>query len=164
MFKNCTSLEEIYIPENVQALIGQLGNYMFQNCTSLKSFKIPAATSLFAIGQSTFEGCTALEEVEVGSLSETAPNVFKGCSSLRSFVVTSGNVMYVLNSNVFEGCTSMMEFHFYPNSGVVLANAFLGWTEEQTLYFHGFANLEEVMSKFGTALENCNATIVVLPE
>ena len=62
-FRNCTSLEEIELSENLKTI----GDIAFLNCYSLREIVIPA--SVETIGSSVFRNCTSLEKITIkGSL------------------------------------------------------------------------------------------------
>ncbi len=62
-FRNCTSLEEIELSENLKTI----GNYAFIGCYSLRKIVIPA--SVETIGSSVFRNCDSLEKITIkGSL------------------------------------------------------------------------------------------------
>ena len=51
----------------------------FKNCKNLK--KLWGSVSISTFGKSCFEGCAALEDVQVSKDSIIEPNAFKDCSS-----------------------------------------------------------------------------------
>ena len=120
MFRGCTSLVSVVIPEGVTALGGdtfhsneslvsvtlpstltELGNYEFYNCSSLVSVTLPASLETF--GNYLFEGCSSLEEVTFLSLtddslsfrSSNAP-FNEGLTSLKKITLGDG-VTYIPN-------------------------------------------------------------------
>ena len=60
-FKECSSLKEIILHEGITAV----GYWCFEGCTSLTSVTIPASLTTDEIGNATFAGCTALQEILV---------------------------------------------------------------------------------------------------
>ncbi|HAD55770.1 MAG TPA: hypothetical protein DCG10_11425 [Lachnospiraceae bacterium] len=58
-FQNCTSLEEVELPETLV----YLGVYSFRGCTALKDVKLPEGIRI--ICAKAFHNCTALEKVEL---------------------------------------------------------------------------------------------------
>ena len=99
-FRGCTSLENITIPENCL----EYYNYVFYGCTSLKWAILPqdnkqwdsnanAATYTHTIPDNTFYGCTALENVWVGSgYTSIAASAFRNCSKLSAIVWTGSTI------------------------------------------------------------------------
>lgn len=57
-FENCSSLEEVYMPETIK----NIGSFAFAGCISLISIYIPA--SVESIGEKAFFGCTRLEYID----------------------------------------------------------------------------------------------------
>ena len=58
-FQNCTSLEELELPE----MLVYLGVYSFRGCTALKDVKLPEGIRI--ICAKAFHNCTALEKIEL---------------------------------------------------------------------------------------------------
>lgn len=78
MFKNCSALEEIVIPEGVK----RIGLEAFKNCTALKKVVIPSTVEVIA--NNAFEGCTSLKTVDVPESAEIEKNAFpKGTKVIR---------------------------------------------------------------------------------
>jgi hypothetical protein len=44
------------------------------------------------------------------------------------------------------------------------STAFTGWTSAQTIYFHGFETVEDVLAAYGGVLEDVGATIEAVAE
>lgn len=118
-FAFCTSLTKITIPENVTYL-----SFTFSYCTNLKKAEIKGWVSLVAtfencvnlekvttsegriinIGDSTFENCYKLSEIEgLKSVSTIGDNAFKNCTSL--VINDFPHWVHSFGSNCFENCT-----------------------------------------------------------
>lgn len=67
LFKNCTSLESVYIPEGVSTF----NSYVFQNCANLDSVTLPSTVTW--VGTYVFSGCTGMSSLT--SLSSTPPTI-----------------------------------------------------------------------------------------
>jgi len=84
----------------------------FKNFFSIKSIKIENMIYLKNIGESAFENCSGLSEIEfINTPIETiSKRAFANCSSLVSFKIPDS----VLNigESVFEGCSCLKEFIF----------------------------------------------------
>lgn len=109
-FKNCSSLAGITIPANCT----ELYNNIFYGCTALKWAVLPndssASTYSHIIPDGTFNRCTSLEQVYVGSgFTGIDKNVFYNCSALSS-VVWSGNTFDFVNANAFNKPTNTLNF------------------------------------------------------
>ncbi len=79
MFKGCTSLETITLPDSLRIIEG----FAFEDCTSLKTVNLGAY--LEEIGIEAFKNCTVLESITFpDSLKMIGDNAFSGCDSLVS--------------------------------------------------------------------------------
>lgn len=108
-FRSCTSLTGIKLPANCSWYYKEL----FLDCTALKWAYMPTnnLTNDYSgkLPDGTFSGCTALEEVYIGS-GHTAldTKAFYNCSSLKCIVWDSGTISAVGTNalyNVPSGCT-----------------------------------------------------------
>ena len=63
VFRDCTSLTTINIPNSVPNSITTIGNSVFRDCTSLTTINIP--NSVTTIGKNAFEGCTNLKQINI---------------------------------------------------------------------------------------------------
>lgn len=147
LFWGCSSLEELYIPDNVT----KINNNAFQNCTSLRRVRLP--DSITNIPQNTFNGCSSLEEVNIPEAlasigvkafmgtaitSVTIPEavasipsqVFQNCSRLESVTVmrdAADGITTLGAANVFSGCATLA--HIYvPASSVSQYKAAPYWS------------------------------------
>lgn len=102
-FRGCSSLENVTMPENCC----EYYNNTFYNCTSLKWAVLPKDNSTSSyphtIPESTFYGCSALENVWVGEdYTSVGANAFRNCSNL-SAVIWTGNTLSSVGSNFPSG-------------------------------------------------------------
>ena len=90
-FENCTSLEEIVIPDSVF----NFNSAGFRNASSLRSISLPNNSRFSAIPASLFDGCVSLESIEIPSSVGVIRNrSFAQCVSL-DYVVLPENLRQV---------------------------------------------------------------------
>ena len=100
MFKNCTSLSIVTIPNNITTI----PSHMLEGCTSLTSLTIP--DSVTKIDMYAFQGCTNLTNVNIPSnISIIDGSAFQNCSSLQEVVIP--NTISSIGQQAFRGCTSL---------------------------------------------------------
>ena len=76
-FRDCSSLEEIEIPQHVT----QIPNHAFENCTKLTTVKLP--DGLMSIEKLAFEKCESLKNLVIPeSVAFIYPDAFEGCNQL----------------------------------------------------------------------------------
>ncbi len=126
-FANCISLSEVDIP--LYSYVTVIGEGAFWGDYSLASFTAP--TSLHAIGDFAFSGCSALQIVDLTSkgkpnyLDAIGFHAFENCSALTSiefpekFMQHSSGLPSALKNkipiNTFQGCTKLNHFTFNNN-------------------------------------------------
>ena len=133
-FSGCTNLTTVDL-RNCKVIT--LDKNVFTDCTKLKTVKKWKAMG--TMGDETFAGCTALEEIDISGLFVSGIGVFADCTSLTS--VTTGNDT-VLGFGMFAGCTGLEEITI--NCKNVPAYA-----------FQGCESLKKV--SFGSDVENIGA-------
>ena len=107
-FNDCTSLQSIYIPENITSI--DAGT--FNDCTSLQSINIP--NSVTSIGNSAFSYCTSLQSINIPeSVTSIGTYAFSNCSSLQSINIP--NSITSISERAFFGCSSLQTINI-PNS------------------------------------------------
>lgn len=127
-FSGCTSLTSL----RVGSYIKSVGEAAFKDCTSIKTLIIDRYSSWnnsdIYFGKSAFEGCTALESVEISDsgLITYGEAAFKNCTSLKSF--RHVRTYYYVPAEMFYGCTSLEEVEFSDNLSEIRENAFYGCT------------------------------------
>lgn len=95
-FMDCTSLETVYIPENVVSF----GDRVFANCTSLKN--VTLLSNMVSVPSNMFLDCSSLENLTLSnSIAEFGYGCFNGCSSLKSLDFVSNGAL--LQSYSFNG-------------------------------------------------------------
>ena len=116
LFKNCTSLEYIELPDEFCFLYKVGGNSryasgLFAGCTSLKEAVI-TVSDLYATTTDVyaFDGCTALETVTIkvpaGLIYNCVNrNMFRDCTALKT--VNIGHGVFGIGEQAFAGCSSL---------------------------------------------------------
>ena len=76
-FKNCSALESIVFPENLEII----GDYAFEGCSNIKSVIIPQNVKI--IGRNAFKGCINIESLQIpDSIESIGSGAFLGCNLL----------------------------------------------------------------------------------
>ncbi|MGN0178433.1 MAG: leucine-rich repeat protein [Monoglobaceae bacterium] len=154
-FSNCTSLESVEFPDNVQNNNNQ--GIKFSNCTALKSVDLSNIHPLQVSG-SAFKNCTSLEAVtlntEIGTIMESS---FYGCTSLKSIDLLNAEV--TIGRYAFSGCTALSTVSGTENVTSVGTSAFSGCSSLTQISFG-----ENLTSIGDYAFQNCTSlTEVTVP-
>ncbi|MGN0517161.1 MAG: leucine-rich repeat protein [Acutalibacteraceae bacterium] len=108
MFRDCASLENIYIPD----YISYIGDRAFEGCNSIKSISLPS--TLTYLGEYAFADCTMLENVTIPEgIEAIEAYAFKGCSSLKQ--ITVPNSVKDIKEYAFKDC-SVLEYVSLPDT------------------------------------------------
>lgn len=97
IFRGCTALENIYLPEaDAKGIMGgvNFGTELFGNCKSLKTINLPKATGF----SNAFDNCTALEMADFGAV-KSFGNKFLKCTSLISLILRTPSVATLSGSH-----------------------------------------------------------------
>lgn len=90
-------------------LLTTIGEYCFYNCTSLETVVLPE--NIQSIGEDIFHGCTSLSYIDLpNSLSYIGSNAFNGCEKLTSITLPSS--LKNLEERIFIGCTLLENIYF----------------------------------------------------
>lgn len=104
-FKDCTSLQEVYLPENIKVI----GEEAFENCSSLEMMLIDSRDSI-TIGNNAFEGLSSIRilacNAQSASMNGYSPNVYNKFGQNMFFVKSYGygyenTMQFVGNFGVF---------------------------------------------------------------
>ena len=121
-FQNCTSLEEVVLPETIKTIgtqafdgcislkkvnlpegLTEIKNYAFQNCTSLEEVVLPDTVE--TVGTFAWSGDTSLRKVTWSANAKVTTSDFAGCTSLETVILPEGVESIALNA--FENCSSL---------------------------------------------------------
>lgn len=122
--------ENLLIPDWYNGYyVNRIDDNAFKDCTTIKRLTLP--WDLREIGESAFQGCTSLEQVNVYTENRIyiGSSAFEGCTALHSIVSTSSwPPLTDIDSRAFYGTTSLTKvelgFNFYiaseafANSGI----------------------------------------------
>ena len=123
------------LPKSIDGVeITAIGSCAFQNCTRVTHITLPE--NLKTIGNSAFEGCVNLQNVDftLNRLESIGSYAFRNCTGLLS-VKISGNILTTISDNAFEGCSKL--------AGVDLSNN-ISLTTIGRYVFSGCENLTAV--------------------
>lgn len=107
IFKNCTALNDVVLPEDML----YLGNNMFENCTSLESINLPK--NLQELGDYCFKGCSKLASLNIP---ESIKRIGKYCFEDTSIgKIALPRTVTEIEGYAFSGCTSLgtVEFDYF---------------------------------------------------
>ena len=111
-FKGSQNLKSITIPSSLITV----GESAFENCVNLENVEFADYSQLLFINPKAFQNCTSLKTIDFGESSQLTfitPNAFKNCSSLETITLPK-NVLYV-DIGAFEGCESLKTVYFSCN-------------------------------------------------
>ena len=126
-FKECTALTSVTLPSNLTTL----GDNAFSYCTALKEVTLYVNPS-----QSCFEGCTALETVNIptSAVTQIGYASFSGCSALKTIEFTS--YITSIGSYAFKN-TGLNYIYFKGNAPTIQSTAFSGVSGAYAKYPYG---------------------------
>lgn len=149
-FKNCSSVEEISLPEGLTEVYAD----MFSGCTSLQTVNLPSGVT--AIGKNAFKGCENLTQVnltdDVTSIGESA---FNGCRNLKPVYLGKG--LKTIGTSAFKGCEKFTSVSLPENVTTLDSYAFEGCINLET-----FKTNESIKSIGSYILKDTNVTSLEL--
>ena len=145
-FKDCTALQEVTLPDDVQVI----GEFAFIRCTALTTVRLPQVTridnsafrectsltaltldNVIAIDHDAFYGCTGLETLKMPKCTRFAGYIVTGCKALTrieatatgDFVLISDGTTSIEHSGVFHNrSTHSGENAFDPTKCALVLN------------------------------------------
>lgn len=116
VFHFCSSLEHVYLPSTIQSLaFGVFDSSAIKEIVFSSSFR-------GTLGYATFQECTELRRVELGSASAIDGYAFAGCSSIEE--ITLPDTVTEIGESAFYRCTSLKKLHI-PDSVTSIGDAFI---------------------------------------
>lgn len=117
MFRSCTSLLEIIIPETVK----EIRNRAFEYCLHLRKAVLPE--TLESVGEHVFSDCSSLEEINIpGNLKTVGDYMLYGCESITSIVIPEG--IEEIGNSSFRNCTNLESLQL-PQSIINIGGDFI---------------------------------------
>jgi hypothetical protein len=127
MFKNCTNLESIELPDTLTAIPSS----MFYGCTKLNEVTTPTnstslglPTNLTSIGSDAFYNTALSGVIDIPSTITTNIKAFRGCINITKITIrkpTGGSVLNPSAANyAFSGCTNLTEVRLYIPEGYTI--------------------------------------------
>lgn len=158
-FNKCAKLKMVALPAGLQ----KLGNKAFYGCAAMEGeMTVPCS-----VGESTFEGCTALTRILVKDGATTlGANAFKACTALES--VSLPNTITSLSPSAFAGCTALTSLTI-ADGGVYRVSDGLICTATQIVgvmpYLAGEVTIPEGITEIGAGAfsQNTRITAVKFP-
>ena len=148
-------LTYVYIPWSVS----NIGEGAFRNCENLKTVEFDGMRrGVMHFGDSVFENCMSLREINLPYTTDLRPKMFKNCYNLSS-VKLSGTIF--LHRETFANCVSLTELYLSENMGQLYDTPFEGCINLKNLYFYGKSPWVESKGAF---LSGSGIKIHVKPE
>ena len=96
-FINCTALQEVVLPNDVQVI----GQSAFLSCPALTTVILPQVTR---IDESAFQACTSLAELTLDKVAAIDKSAFAGCTSLKTLKLPA---CIRFGEYIVTGCSSL---------------------------------------------------------
>ena len=140
-FNDCTSLQSIYIPENITSIDAGA----FNDCTSLQSINIP--NSVTSIGNSAFSNCSSLQSINIpNSITSISERTFFGCSSLQTINIP--NSINSIGTYAFSNCSSLQSINIPESVTSIGNNAFSGCSSINKAIISSSATIDSYVYDF----------------
>lgn len=140
-FAGCCNLEELYIPENIQAIWCTYNTsgrhqddpneyshcHVFQGCTGLKRVIFHPDAQLGGTVYDLFKGCSSLTYVELPqnvNMDIIDISMFQDCVSLEEIVIPES--VTVIAQNAFRNCYNLKRVHLPSHPVAIHRTAFMG--------------------------------------
>ncbi|MEL3906274.1 MAG: leucine-rich repeat protein [Treponema sp.] len=130
-FKNCTGLMgTLVFPASLTTIGGGyfndtlLTNGAFAGCANLTGLDLSACTSLTAINEYTFSGCTGLTQIRLPINLKTVSG-FQRCTGLTSIDFSACTDLTTIGKAAFKGCTALTQLTLPKRLTAIGSEAFL---------------------------------------
>ena len=124
MFRNCSSLTGVYAPQVDRFAL--FTSNQFYGCSSMTYARFPNNSQ--SIRSSTFNGCTALKLIDLGSLASigSAGTVFVNCPNIETLILRRTS-MTTVRSNEFANTANIISV-YVPSSLVSTYETGTNWS------------------------------------
>ena len=122
VFAGCTALEEVILAEGLPVLDTE----MFKGCTSLKKIKVPDSVDISQGLVKAFMGASGLEEVELPEGMTLIGESCFGGAGLKSFAVPDG--VTEIGYGAFKDCANLITIKIPDSVTIIGRNAFRSCT------------------------------------
>ena len=190
MFRNCENLKNIEGFENIEVVgkeafmncksltptlnlsyISSFGSYSFSGCSSLVSISLQEDVEL---GESVFENCNNLLEIEIpSSIDELPNNLFTGCQRLTKIIINKHNNSD-FNLSIFDNCKNISyieikesERYSTPNNNCIydkLNHKIIYVCKNISLFEINLEDYDEHISIEDGAFINCLCNIILIKD
>ena len=149
-FSRQAVLRLLELPESMKALT-EIGNGVFRGCRALEGVPFVPVS----VGDSAFENCTSLKNIDLSALKTAGDAAFKNCS-----VFAAGDLsqLQIIGKEAFYGCVKSLSFDL-PSVTAVGARAF----EASGVKSLDFPNIKTMgdYAFFNTAIAGANGTLSI---
>lgn len=129
--KNTKTLLRGFAHSNIPDWVTTIGESAFEGCTALTEIRFPS--SLKTIGESAFRDCTSLKKIKIDGAVTLKTFAFFGCTSLKE-VELDDKVQFDY-AHIFSYCTSL-EYLRIPKGITHLEGQWEGCTSLKTIVMH----------------------------
>lgn len=153
-----TGIQSIYLP----ATLTSIGDKAFFNAKYLETVRFADGARLATIGESVFEGCKSLKNINVpASVMSVGANAFKDAASLETIELPNG--VTTIGDSAFDGASSLKNFNIPAELTTIGNRAFANTaitsftfsnkvTSIGTSAFEGCAELQSVVFDEGNTI------------
>lgn len=155
-FKDCKNLKEVVLPEHETAgkteALTTIGEDAFRDCLLLSKINIGSGEGCAPVNtifHRAFMNCKHLTDVDFSTMSWLGDSVFEGCTAIKT-----ANIPYLATagSNVFGGCSSLTSVEMSVNTAMgegmfrntSITRVTIPQSKVAAMAFYGCARLSEV--------------------